>query len=173
MPHIDIVPEGVVGRFFTKLLSLPMKLCSGAFRESPQVTHFWNNRPLSTIEVGVLEESFMTPACKDETALSRKHRADVRFHLPIFGGWSRYVVIAPRVGHVIEDYWFIGWDALGKGNTGISLVPIKGRRVRVLLGPEDTCFFGIDRNGNQIPVMIIAMGRIGDGVLPYGTVPLH
>ncbi|MCX6718328.1 MAG: hypothetical protein NTY81_01850 [Candidatus Staskawiczbacteria bacterium] len=43
--------------------------------------------------------------------------------------------------------------------------------IRVLLGPKDVSFFGVDDNGVQVPIHQIGGGRIGDGG-PFSQVPL-
>jgi len=170
MSDFLIIPESVSGRVLTAALSLVKRLISGAPKESPQVTNFWNNRPLTETEFYQIKDDFLTERQYDPKAIKRKYRGDLRFHIPILGGWKRYVVVTPRKGYVIEGYWHIGWDERKSG--GLSLVRIKGRQVRVLLGPNETAFFGLNRDGTQIPVEIIGSGQIGDGSM-FSQLPLH
>lgn len=171
MYQFNIVPESWIGRVASWCLSPVMRCLSGALGESPQVTHFWNNRVLTQDEFAMLEDTLFTSEVADDTAVVRRSRFDVRFHLPVAGGWTKYVVVRPRTGQIIDGHWFIGWDTGISG--GVSLVPIRGPRVRVLLSSTKTAFFGLDRNGTQIPVEIAGYGAIGDGAKPFGRLPLH
>ncbi len=79
------------------------------------------------------------------------------FHVPIFGGWRDYVVLSP---YSVNQEWHVGWIA--SDVCGISRIKLSGP-VRMLLGPGDVEFFGIDMEGCQIPICKIGQGKIGDG----------
>lgn len=88
------------------------------------------------------------------------------FHIPILGGWRRYVVLNP--GAEIHE-WRVGWCA--GVVQGVSRLTVTGP-ARLLLGDSPVSFFGIDAETHkQIPIEIIGTGVIGDGGL-YRDVPL-
>jgi hypothetical protein len=77
------------------------------------------------------------------------------FHMPLFGGWKKYVVVAPAGS---ESSWFVGWIA---GDTvGISRVLLH-TPVRLLLGSGPAQFFALTDEGRQINLEIIGYGEIG------------
>ena len=160
MVAINVPPLGWFARTGDKLMTPIMYLLSGTFSESPQQTHIWNNKKLSPREISHLKEEGMVSHQGDPlTAL------DFRFHMPILDGWKNYVVLKP----VGTSCWHVGWltdTSLG----GISQIPL-GCPVRVLIGPSPVKWFGVDLNGEQIPIREIATGRIGDRA-PYAKHPL-
>ncbi|NTW13808.1 MAG: hypothetical protein HGA31_02125 [Candidatus Moranbacteria bacterium] len=151
----NINPQGPLSRFGDLLMLPLMYLVSGTFRESPQWTHQWNN-------VHILPEAFRNldhemAVETDPIPDALPGRTGVRFHIPVFGGWRDYVVLAPER----ETRWRIGWQT-GPGG-GASQIPLSGP-VRMLRGPGPATFFGIDaKTGEQITIRIIGKGRIGDG----------
>lgn len=86
-------------------------------------------------------------------------------HIPVLGGWRDYVVIEPTKAN---HNWHVGW--ITANVMGISKINIKGP-VRLLIGPEDTTFFGVNNEGDQIPLQEIDRGKIGNGG-PYKNIPL-
>jgi hypothetical protein len=160
---IKIVEEGVFGQLADLLVNPVMYLIAGTVRESAQRTHLWNNRKLSKEEAESLTTNLMVH-CKGipgETAIWPI------FHIPIFGGWRRYVVLAP-VDERTGD-WFVGW----KWSSGTDILQISIRdAVRMLEGPRDVSFFGVGKNGVQIKIKKIGAGQIGDGG-EWSYIPLH
>jgi hypothetical protein len=134
-----------------------MCLGSGTFKEVPQRTHRWNNRRLSNQEVAILYSRYFVFAEADSQAISRKGWWDVRFHLPILGGWNEYVVLAPE-SHDVP--WHVGW--VTEGGAGISRIPVSGC-IWLLRGSESVNFFGVNPYGYQVGIRQVGCGRIGDG----------
>jgi len=160
----NVKPQGLVGAWADVLMVPFMYLASGTFRESPQRTHFWNNRKLTQGEIRQLLPRKMV---KVEGIKGEYDPADVLFpflHIPILFGWRNYIALQPQVN---PKAWFIGWVTGGTG--GISRIPLKGR-VRMLIGPGDVEFFAIE-NGRQITLLKGGRGKIGQGG-PYGKLPL-
>ncbi len=86
--------------------------------------------------------------------------------MPILGGWGSLVVLTPHDPETRE--WFVGWvthDAIG-----ISRIPLTGQ-VRLLRGPNEVTFFGVDPEGQQIDIDIVGYGNIGRAGR-YAKVPL-
>lgn len=86
-------------------------------------------------------------------------------HVTQYGGWKRYLVLAPDTA---RD-WYIGWR--WPGGAGVSRVRVKGP-VRVLIGPGPTEWFGIEADTNvQVPITQLGEGRVGDNG-EFSQVPL-
>ena len=89
------------------------------------------------------------------------------FHIPLFGGWRDYVVVEPI--SLQGEEWYVGW-VTGEVN-GVSRIPLKGA-ARLLRGRDDASFFGVNREGGQIPLQQCGHGRIGVRG-PYARIPLR
>jgi hypothetical protein len=147
-----------------------MYLLAGTRKEPPQGTHWWNHHALSREEVKSLDaRCFVT-----ERGLLGEKPA-WRFgiplvHAPVFGGWHKYVVLAP------DQYpatWHIGWlweTSHGQVKGRVSKVPLR-TPVRMLRGPGLVCFFGLNHDGQQMLIRTIGYGRVGE-LGPYSSLPL-
>lgn len=138
-----------------------MYLVQGNFREVPQRTHVWNN-------VSWNADWYHQPwfvACKGDNQASgyigwmfgvvSLLRLPL-FHMPIAGGWKKFVVLEP-VEPIVD--WHIGWNC-GVHGSGLSLITIE-RRVRMLVGPKDVKFFGLGKDGKQVELRLVGEGRVG------------
>ena len=133
-----------------------MYVLSGAFTESPQRTHFWNNIKYEFIDLNFLDIDKAVFCLKSDSAKRPWFAFIPLFHMKIFGGWDTYIVLEPAV---TEEEWFVGW--CGESVNGISQIPLKGK-VRLLVGSRDVWFFGIKENGEQIKITEIGRGQIGE-----------
>jgi len=139
--------------------------------ETPQRTHFWNNRKLIWSQVKNLEKCKMVNCAGDPDAKQRWWWKIIPiFHMPILGGWKRYVALQP-LERCRKTPWYIGWKC--HDVIGVSQVPIQGPKgpVRTLRGPKNIFFFGVTEEGVQVPLKQIGEGIIGDGG-PYKKVLL-
>lgn len=123
--------------------------------EAPQRTHFWNNTKLPIESMSGLDSQAMVSVEADTTARRRWLGYIPLFHMPIFGGWKKYAVIAPRVP---QDTWFVGW--LAGDTAGVSHIQLDGP-VRLLLGSGPAHFFGSNEHGEQIALQMIGQGSVG------------
>ncbi|HCC05094.1 TPA: hypothetical protein DEP58_02190 [Patescibacteria group bacterium] len=161
----DVKPQGWFGRMADAVMVPCMYLVSGTFHEAPQRTHVWNYRKMTQEEV---MRPFSRKMVKVEGIKGEYEPDDVLFpflHVPILFGWRNYVVLKPQA---MSKTWFIGWvceDDTG----GISKIPLRGK-VRMLIGPHEVEFFGIE-NGRQIKLLECGRGKIGNGGA-YCKVPL-
>lgn len=130
---------GLLPRFADLLMDPIMRIASGSVHESPQRTHRWNNRKLSEEEVDNLDLSIMAYFMGIEN--ERSFGNSWRFHVPLLGGWRKYIVVRPEFED--DEVWYVGW--LNKHVRGMSLIPIRGS-VRLLLGPHPTYFFGLSES---------------------------
>jgi hypothetical protein len=133
-----------------------MYLVAGTF-ERPQRTHRWNVRLLSEGERASIDHSRTLRVPGDPKAGPRWWGKLPIFHIPILGGWREYVALEPECDG--KD-WRLGWVA--GAATGISMIPLSGP-VRALRGPGESEFFGVSRDGEQLPLREVGRGRIGDG----------
>ncbi len=162
---IHVPPLSKAARFFDWLLTPVMYLLAGTFSESPQKTHPWNNKKLTADEVQKLAPSRMIHSGGNAAARRRWIWKLPLFHAPIFGGWRDYIVIQPFDPHA---EWHVGW--VGKDVAGVTQVKLYGP-ARVLIGPEEVSFFGLNRRGQQIPLVVVGRGEIGERG-PFAKLPL-
>lgn len=137
-----------------------MRYVSGVSGEVPQRTHRWNNHHLHAKDVVHLIRAWMVTHQGDYSARKLPRIpiiAGALAHVTKYGGWKRYLVLAPDTTHE----WHIGWR--WSGGAGVSRISTQGP-VRVLIGPGITEWFGIEAGTNvQIPINQIGEGHVGDG----------
>lgn len=151
-------------RFLDWCLVPIMYLLQGNFREIPQRTHFWNN---VRWRADWYHQPWFLSFSGDPTAVAARPLGFIpRFHMRIFGGWTKFVVLEP-VEPIVD--WHVGWSCDVHGS-GLSLVTID-RRVRMTIGPGPVKFFGLDRNGKQIELRCVGEGRIGSAG-EFAEIPL-
>jgi hypothetical protein len=166
MVRIQFKRQGYLGRIADYLMMPIMYVLQGTIHEVPQRTHRWNNIHLRNLEIDHLHADWVVIVPGDQTANERWFGLVPLFHMPIFGGWKKFIVIAP-----VEESgeWYIGWVAFDA--LGISRIPLTGP-VRVCIGPRQGQFFGLDADGRQIPI-----SRVGEGVIgkagKYSHIPLR
>lgn len=165
---LEVKPLGTLARladaFMYPFMKLLIFLQSGSYKESPQRTHFWNNQKYSKSVIESKLDTFLMAYCK---GIFEEIPAQSLFrHLY----WSHYVVLQPAVK---VDSWYVGWIMPGSDEAGVSRILIK-RKVRMLMGPGDTQFFGIDAaTGKQISLRRPVRGRLGQKGSLYQNIPLH
>lgn len=150
-------PQGVLGRLADRLMTPLMYLVQGNFREVPQRTHRWNNHKFSRFYQRRLIESFgrLLTFSGEPNATARWLGPIPLFHMPIFGGWKKFVVLKP-VSETGD--WHICWYP--KDDVpGVSLVPIKGS-VRVMIGASEVSFIGLKPDGRAVVLECIGEGYI-------------
>lgn len=153
---IKIIPLNLAERVANFLMVPFMYLLSGTI-ERPQETHRWNNAVLANEDVAYLKQRGMI-RCPPIPSSRRWLGKIPIFHMPIIGGWKKYIVV--KKNHYDFDEWYVGW--ICQDVTGISRIPLRGP-VRLLLGPKSVTFFGIRPDGSQVKLEKIGNGSIGDG----------
>lgn len=152
--RLEVPPLGWVAKLADTAMIPLMYLLSGTLRESPQCTHKWNNLKISNGMLDKFDKNLMVHA--NLSPNSMKSHYGFLFHVPILGGWREYVVIEP----IVNENWYIGWISGLVG--GVSRINLFGP-TRVLRGPSDTLFFGINaETGEQLPLRQIGSGCTGD-----------
>lgn len=158
--------QGLIGKSFDWLLRPIMYWLQDTWLEEPQGTHFWNNQQFNPKTFSFDKEWLVTAPCDPFATKRRMWGFIPLFHMPRFGGWREYVALE------VVDFnakWHIGWVTTELA--GVSLVSVQGA-VRVLCGPEKTCFFGVTQTGRQIQLKVLGYGRIGDRG-PFSKLPLR
>ena len=153
----SIVPnrQGVAGKIGDSIMLPIMYLLQGNWREVPQRTHRWNNAHLTNHSIADLHADMVEIVYGDHTARKRWFGLIPLFHIPILGGWRKFIVLQPK-NHSQE--WFVGWVAFDA--LGITKIPITGP-VRLGIGPRQAQFFGLTKTGEQIDIDVVGDGCIG------------
>lgn len=169
MRHIHLKPLTWVEKLLDLFLLPVMYVLSGTIKESPQQTHRWNYARLDSVQLSHLREHEMVFCSGVPKAPKKKYLFGL---IPLFytywWGWRDYIVLAPS-DHSITS-WYAGWITKD-GSAGISRLPIQNR-VRHLVGHGDVHFFGVNREGCQIPLERVGSGRIRNGG-EFTHDPLH
>lgn len=166
MNEIDIIPPSGWSYLADACMKPIMLLVSGALKEAPQETHFWNNHKLPAELLAWLWREKMVKVVGIPDVPPAYLGPVPRMHLPIFGGWKDYVAL-----EVTKDIpWYVGWRTARV--CGISRIPVTGHRIRCLVGGEDTEFFALTAAGHQLTVRLLLRGIVGDGG-PFCQVPLR
>ncbi len=165
---MTFTPQGVLGHIADMALVPVMYLFQGNFKEVPQRTHVWNNQKYHGARYRHSVSDDFT--VYDKGNFLEKPRGLVRFHLPIVGGWKKFLVVGPVLQECTP--WHIGWHNWNSGAdfAGISLIPVVGP-VRVLQGDQPMRFFGIVPQGDQVPIELKGFGFIGKAGA-YAELPL-
>ena len=161
-------PQSFLGSMLDLVMTPLMYVVQGNLFESPQRTHFWNNLKLRKFSdmVAISRYCTMLNFPGDPSASDRWLGLVPLFHLPIFGGWKKYVVLEPAIA---QATWFVGWNS--RDVFGISRVPLTGP-VRLLIGKDAVAFFAFNTAGEPVELR-----QIGEGVLgqpgPFSKIPLR
>ena len=133
-----------------------MYLLQGTFSESPQRTHRWNKVSIKDVKYSDLKHDadVMVHVEGDHGAGRRWLGPIPLYHMVLFGGWKKFVVVEPK-NHYEE--WHAGW--LASGEIVVSKIPQKGR-IRLGVGSTDAHFFAVDERGYQIPIDMVGEGFV-------------
>lgn len=154
---VPIVPEGMIGRLADRIVEPLMRFASGAPHERPQRSHLWNcaEYPIRTAKAS-FNRTLMVECAGDP--LSRAPLFRGHHHLSRFGGWKKYVVLETRRE---AREWHVGHFC--GAVCRVSRIPNSRERVRMLIGPGPVTFFGVTTSGEQVHIVKIGEGLIGDG----------
>ncbi|MEK7638918.1 MAG: hypothetical protein AAB388_02020 [Patescibacteria group bacterium] len=159
--------QGALGWLADMCMVPLMYLLQGTWKEAPQRTHRWNNQKLSAETCQILDNRLLLSFSGEETAKVRWVGFLPRFHMPVWGGWRTFVVLAP-VNYTAD--WHVGWIPHDV-RAGVSKVAVTGP-VRVTIGPGPVKFFGLDKDGAQIELVHQGSGQIGKAGITSRRVPL-
>lgn len=119
----------------------------GGFVFPIQETHIWHVKKWNWNAKGLIIKEL------DKKAKFGHEAPLGLFHMPIFGGLTKYVVIEAS-GY--SKYWHIGWEG------GIHLLPIKQKRIAMLVGKKGFVAYGLGDNKKQLKLKIVGFGELGD-----------
>lgn len=165
MLSIDHPPQSLLSKLGDYLMIPIMYILQGNFSETPQRTHRWNNKKYFSTDISFLATEMLVTVEADNLASSRWLGLLPLFHIPVFGGWKKFVVLEPKV---TQDEWYVGWIA--NDVIGISQIKLTDR-VRVLRGPGVTQVFAINEHGQQIDLDVCGFGVVGKAA-QFKKIPL-
>ena len=160
--------QSTISRLADYLMMPLMYMLQGTLKEVPQRTHRWNNFKVrsNSDRFKILRDFYFIAFVGDKNATKRWFGIIPIFHMPIFGGWKRFVVLEPA-NHT--EPWFVGWAA-NQEVIGISQIPIYGR-VRVTIGPEEVSFFAMNSKHEPLLLKQVGKGFIGKAG-EFSSVPI-
>lgn len=130
------------------ILLWPFMFILGGFNFSVQETHPWHVRKYSwkNNKGLVIKETDKKAKFGHEAPLGL-------FHMSIFGGLTKYVVVEASG---FKKYWHVGWDGF------IHKLLIKENRIMLLVGKKGLTTYGLGDNGKILKLKIIGYGELGD-----------
>lgn len=152
---ITIRPQGHIGAFADWVLQPLMYAAQGTFQETPQRTHMWNNVKLKPHQLSI-DRDLCIHHMGDEDAVKPWWFGLPRFHVPILGGWRRFVALETTE----SGSWHVGW-LTDHGFMGVSRIALSGP-VRMTIGPALSTFFAVRKDGSQVPLRRLGEGFIGE-----------
>lgn len=162
-------PQGFFGRLADMLMLPIMYFLQGTVFESPQRTHRWNNHKFrSETELALIRS---LPRINFDGVPSARHRwlgIVPLFHMPIFGGWKKFVVLSPAEPATV---WYVGWVPTDGDSAGVSQIPLTGP-VRVTIGDGPVAFFALSEAGTPLQLVCEGEGYIGNAGA-FAKIPLR
>ena len=126
----------------------PFMWVLGGFVFPVQETHLWH-----VVKYNWKNNKGLTIEEKDNKAKFGHTSPFGLFHMPIFGGLTKYVVLEASK---YNRYWNIGWK------DHIHLLNIKQKRIAMLVGKDGFVAYGVDDLGKSIKLKVIGFGILGD-----------
>jgi len=144
---MDVPKLNFVFRFFDFLL-WPFMWILGGFVFPVQETHQWHARKYNWRKAKglIVKEKDLKAKFGHEAPLGL-------FHMAIFGGLTRYVVIE-AIG--FKNYWNIGWES------GIQILPIKQSKIMMFVGKNGFVAYGIGDGDKVLKLRVVGYGNLGD-----------
>ncbi len=129
------------------ILLWPFMWILGGFVFPVQETHVWHvkKHDWKNAKGLVIKE-------KDNKARFGHEASFGLFHMPILGGLTKYVVIE---ANGFGNYWNIGWE------DNIHILPIKQKRVAMLVGKNGFVAYGLGDNDKILKTKIVGYGNLG------------
>lgn len=126
----------------------PFMWILGGFKFPVQETHAWHVKRWNWKNVKglVIKET-------DKKARFGHEAPFGLFHMPIFGGLTKYVIIEAKG---FDKFWNIGWE------DSIQVLPIRQKRVAMLVGKKGFVAYGLGDNNKVLKLKIVGFGELGD-----------
>lgn len=142
------VPKvNIIFRLFDFLLT-PFMLILGGFTFPLQETHIWHMHKWHWKDNG------LNITERDKKTKFSENAPFSLVHMPIFGGWTRYVVIEATG---FKKYWHVGWRDV------LQLLPIYENRIKMLTTDKGFTAYGLSEKGSNLKLKIVGYGELGDG----------
>ncbi len=126
----------------------PLMIFLGGFIFPAQESHPWNVKKWGWSERNGLQIKGMDKKAKFD------HSAPFGlYHMPIFGGLTKYVVIE---AFGFDKYWYVGWT------NNIQSLKIKQNRIKLLTTKKGFTAYGLGDNGKSLKLKIVGYGELGD-----------
>jgi hypothetical protein len=136
------------------LLSPFMWLLNG-FKFPLQETHAWH---VYRIDPKFIKPGNSIKIDSEDTMARFTHNSPLGlYHMPIFGGLTKYVVVEVSK---YTDHWHIGWGGINM--VQIHKLKITENRLKLLTGKGAWRGFAVDDAGKILRLKIVGFGRIGD-----------
>ncbi len=134
----------------------PFMLFFNKFNFPLQETHHWHTY---NIDKNKIKKGTLIYAQKSNAKYGHSAKLGL-YHMPVFGGLDRYVVLEAQG---FKDFWYVGWSG-GDARAQIHRLPIKDSQIK-LLTPIRGSYeaIGFDKDGKQLKLKIVGYGKIGDG----------
>lgn len=133
------------------ILLWPFMFILGGFKFPVQETHAWHvmNWKWTGKDILIVKQ-------KDKKA-KFGHTAPLGlFHMPIFGGLTKCVVIEASG---FDKYWYIGWQ------NNLHRLKIHQKKITMLVGKEGFIAYGLGDNGKNLKLKIVGYADLGDSSL--------
>lgn len=144
---MKVVKLNIIFRFVDFLLS-PFMWVLGGFTLPLQETHVWHMKKWDwKKDKGLIVKGY------DKKALFGHDDPLGLYHMSIFGGLTKYVVIEASG---FENCWFVGWARQ------IHALPVKENRIKLLVGKGGFTAYGIGDNHKQLKLKVVGFGELGD-----------
>lgn len=129
------------------ILLYPIMWILGGLNYPVQETHNWHVKGWKWNKKGLI-------ISKHDDAAKFGHDSHLGlFHIPIFGGLTKYVVIEAQG---FDKYWHVGFGSQ------IHLLPIFENRIKILVGKNGFVAHGLSDSNKDIKLKIVGFGIIGD-----------
>lgn len=142
------VPEVNILFRVVDILLYPFMWILGGFTFPIQETHKWHVRKWkwNKAQPLVIKET-------DKKAIFGHTAVLGLFHMPIFGGLKKYVILEAS-GY--NNYWYVGWEG------DIHLLKIRQKRIALLVGKKGFIAYGLGDNGKILKLKIVGYDELGD-----------
>lgn len=147
---MEVPKLNIVFRLLDYLL-MPIMWCLGGFVLPIQETHPWY------VKKWEFRGEALHILGKDNMAMFGQSGISKYlglYHMPIFGGLRKYVVLENKN---YRKYWNIGW------NGHIQILKIYKPKIALLVGKEGYNTFAISDDSNETKLKVVGSGELGDG----------
>lgn len=141
-------------RLLDNLLS-PFMFILGGFKFPLQQSHPWH---MAKMDKNLINKNNSIMISKlDELAKFGHTSPFGLYHMPIFGGLTKYVVVE---ADSFDIHWHVGWKDTNRCQ--VNRLKIYENRLKLLLGKDAYNAFALNDSGDFLTFKVIGEGKIGD-----------